>query len=121
MSAETETRQPGRRVHWLELFFDLVLVAYIGQIAHTMHGDPSWTDAAVFFALLATAWWAWVNAMVSMNIFGARVTPVIWVAVTVAMISIQSRSDASTGAADPVASPCSVTTPPAGRTRRRGS
>lgn len=88
MSAETETRQPGRRVHWLELFFDLVLVAYIGQIAHTMHGDPSWTDAAVFFALLATAWWAWVNAMVSMNIFGARVTPVIWVAVTVAMISI---------------------------------
>ena len=49
-------------MHWLELFFDLVMVAYIGQIAHTMHGDPSWLDGAVFFAFLAAAWWAWVNA-----------------------------------------------------------
>lgn len=88
MSAETQTRQPGRRVHWLELFFDLVLVAYIGQLAHTMHGDPGWADAGVFFALLAAAWWVWVNAMVSMNIFGARVTPMIWIAVSIAMIAI---------------------------------
>ncbi|WP_344062416.1 low temperature requirement protein A [Microbacterium pumilum] len=78
----------GRRVHWLELFFDLVMVAYIGQIAHTMHGDPRWTDALVFFALLAAAWWAWVNATITMNLFGARVTPSIWIAVTIAMIAI---------------------------------
>ncbi len=48
--------RPGRRVHWLELFFDLVMVAYIGQIAHTMHGDPSWIDAVAFTAFLAAAW-----------------------------------------------------------------
>lgn len=78
----------GRRVHWLELFFDLVMVAYIGQIAHTMHGDPDWTDALVFAALFATAWWAWVNASVTMNVFGARVTPVMFVAVTLGMVSI---------------------------------
>ena len=78
----------GRRVHWLELFFDLVIVAYIGQIAHTMHGDPSWMNALAFVGLLAAAWWAWVNATLTMNLFGARVTASIWVCVTIAMLAI---------------------------------
>lgn len=78
----------GRRVHWLELFFDLVMVAYIGQIAHTLHGDPSWMDALVFFAFLAAAWWAWVNATITMNLFGIRITPSIWITVTVAMVAL---------------------------------
>ncbi len=79
---------PGRRVHWLELFFDLVMVVCIGQIARTMHGEPSALDAAAFFVLLAAAWWAWVNASVTMNLFGARVTPAIWIAVALAMTAI---------------------------------
>jgi low temperature requirement protein LtrA len=79
---------PGRRVHWLELFFDLVMVAFIGQIAHTMHGDPSWMDAVAFVAFLAAAWWAWVNATVTMNLFSERVTPSIWISVTIGMIAI---------------------------------
>jgi low temperature requirement protein LtrA len=78
----------GRRVHWLELFFDLVMVAYIGQVAHTMHGDPTALDAVAFFALLAAAWWAWVNSTVTMNLFGAQVTARIWLAVTVAALAI---------------------------------
>jgi len=78
----------GRRVHWLELFFDLVMVVCIGQIARTMHGTPGVLDAVGFFVLLAAAWWAWVNASVTMNLFGARVTPAIWVAVAVAMAAI---------------------------------
>ena len=86
--AGTAGHRSGRRVHWLELFFDLVMVAYIGQIAHTMHGDPSWIDGVVFFAFLAAAWWAWVNATVTMNLFGAHITPSIWIAVTVGMIAI---------------------------------
>ena len=78
----------GRRVHWLELFFDLVMVAYIGQVAHGMHGDPDWADALVFFVLFAPAWWAWVNMTLTLNLFGARITPLLWAAVTVAMLAI---------------------------------
>ncbi|WP_255455694.1 low temperature requirement protein A [Cryobacterium lactosi] len=78
----------GRRVHWLELFFDLVMVAYVSQIAHALHGDPSWVDGLVFFAFLAAAWWAWVNATITMNLFGVRVTPSIWTTVSVAMIAL---------------------------------
>jgi low temperature requirement protein LtrA len=78
----------GRRVHWLELFFDLVMVACVGQIAHTMHGDPGLLQFAGFFGLLAAVWWAWVNSSVTMNLFGARVTPSIWATLTIAMIAI---------------------------------
>lgn len=78
----------GRRVHWLELFFDLVMVAYIGQVAHGMHGDPGWAEALVFLVLFAAAWWAWVNMTLTLNLFGARVTPLLWAGVTVAMIAI---------------------------------
>jgi low temperature requirement protein LtrA len=88
LGGEESAPRSGRRVHWLELFFDLVLVAYIGQVAHTMHGDPTWIDALGFFALLAAAWWAWVNATVTMNLFGSRITPSIWVAVTIAMMAV---------------------------------
>ncbi|QWT25071.1 low temperature requirement protein A [Subtercola sp. PAMC28395] len=88
ISTTPAAAHPGRRVHWLELFFDLVMAAYIGQIAHTMHGDPSWLDAVAFVAFLAAAWWAWVNATVTMNLFGVRITPSIWVSVTIAMIAI---------------------------------
>lgn len=75
-------------MHWLELFFDLVMVVYIGQVAHFVHGDPSWNDGFTFIAFLAVAWWAWVNATVTMNLFGARVTASIWTAVTIAMVAI---------------------------------
>src|SRR3954451_18544873 len=85
---QTPPAAPGRGAHWLELFFDLVMVAYINQIAHTLHGDPSWMDAVVFFAFLAAAWWAWVNATVTMNLFGVRTAPSIWITVTLAMAAL---------------------------------
>jgi low temperature requirement protein LtrA len=64
------------------------MVAYISQIAHTLHGDPSWTQALAFFALLAVAWWAWVNATITMNLFGVHITPMIWITVTLAMVAL---------------------------------
>jgi low temperature requirement protein LtrA len=97
-SLTTASARPARRVHWLELFFDLVMVAYIGQIAHTMHGDPSWVDAAAFFAFLAAAWWAWVNATLTMNLFGVRITPSVWIAVSIAMMAIGVMAAAVPGA-----------------------
>ena len=85
--AEADIRG-GRRAHWLELVFDLVMVGYIGQVAHFLHGDPGWAEVLVFFTLFAPAWWAWVNMTLTLNLFGARVTPLVWAAVTIAMIAI---------------------------------
>lgn len=88
MSGEAIEGRPSRRVSWLELFFDLVMVACIGQIAHTMHGEPDLGTTATFFLLLAAAWWAWMNASMTMNFFAARITATLWIAVTIAMAGI---------------------------------
>lgn len=75
-------------MHGLELFFDLVMVVYIGQVAHGMHGEPGWRDLAVFALLLAAAWWVWINVTLTLNLFGTTVTLPIWAAVTVVMVAI---------------------------------
>lgn len=70
------------------------MVVYISQVAQTVHGDPSWSDAVVFFAFLAAAWWAWVNATITMNLFGTRITPSIWITVSIAMIALGAMAAA---------------------------
>ncbi|MFE3325461.1 low temperature requirement protein A [Streptomyces sp. NPDC059176] len=62
-------RAEHRRVRWLELFFDLVFVAFAAQLSHSLHGDPSPQDFAVFLALYFPPWWMWINFTVSANLF----------------------------------------------------
>jgi low temperature requirement protein LtrA len=57
-----------RRVHWMELFFDLVFVVFIGQLAQGLGGEPGWQQFATFLFLFAIGWWAWINVTVTVNI-----------------------------------------------------
>lgn len=57
-----------RRVHWMELFFDLVFVAFVGQLAHGIHGNPGWAEFGTFVLLFLPAWWAWVNIVSVVNL-----------------------------------------------------
>ncbi|WP_051794464.1 low temperature requirement protein A [Streptomyces sp. NRRL S-87] len=58
-----------RHAGWLELFFDLVFVAFVAQLSRSLHGDPSWHDFGVFLALYFPPWWMWANLTVSANLF----------------------------------------------------
>lgn len=60
--------ESGRRVDWFELFFDLVFVAFIIQLAHVLHGAPGPEAFLVFVAWSVPAWWAWSNVMVCVNL-----------------------------------------------------
>jgi low temperature requirement protein LtrA len=51
-----------RRATWLELFYDLVFVAAIAELAHTLAGNVSIWGAMSFFALFIPVWWCWVGA-----------------------------------------------------------
>lgn len=53
-------RDPSR-AHWMELFFDLVFVALVGQLAHGLHVHPSFGALGIFVVLFAAVWWSWVN------------------------------------------------------------
>jgi low temperature requirement protein LtrA len=60
-------RDPSR-VHWMELFFDLIFVALVGQLAHGLHTHPSFATLGIFVALFASVWWSWVNLTFTVNI-----------------------------------------------------
>lgn len=52
-------QRPERRASWLELFFDLVLVAAVASLSSQLHADHSIEGLAVFAGLFVPVWWAW--------------------------------------------------------------
>lgn len=62
-----------RHASWIELFFDLVVVAGVGQLAHLLHQDPSLADAGLYLLLYLAFWTAWACFTVYGNIAGDRV------------------------------------------------
>jgi low temperature requirement protein LtrA len=52
---------PARKVTWLELFFDLVFVAAVAQVAEPLREDFSVGGIIRFSVLFALIWWAWIG------------------------------------------------------------
>jgi low temperature requirement protein LtrA len=50
-----------RHATWLELFFDLVFVVAVAQLADGLAEDPSFRGFLVFAGLFVPVWWAWVG------------------------------------------------------------
>jgi low temperature requirement protein LtrA len=48
-----------RRATWLELFFDLVFVAAVGQLANSLSAEPTTVRFFEFVGLFVPVWWAW--------------------------------------------------------------
>jgi low temperature requirement protein LtrA len=53
--------EPGRRVTWLELFFDLVFVAAVAQVGTHLRDDYSIAGLLRFSLLFVLIWWAWLG------------------------------------------------------------
>lgn len=58
-----------RRATWLELFYDLVFVVAVSQLAHNLSKDVSWMGFLSFTALFVPVWWAWIGATFYANRF----------------------------------------------------
>jgi low temperature requirement protein LtrA len=50
-----------RTVSFLELFYDLVYVVLVAQIAHTLAEDVSWSGVRDFAVVFGLIWIAWDN------------------------------------------------------------
>jgi low temperature requirement protein LtrA len=50
-----------RKASWLELFYDLVFVAVVAELAHALSADLTWARAGKFVALFIPVWWIWVG------------------------------------------------------------
>ncbi|MEP7307452.1 MAG: low temperature requirement protein A [Acidobacteriota bacterium] len=51
----------GRKVTWLELFFDLIFVAAVSQVAGPLREQYSLEGLVRFGPLFVLIWWAWVG------------------------------------------------------------
>ena len=59
-----------RRVSFLELFYDLVYVVLISQLAHSFSQDISLVGVGKFAFLFITIWWAWLNGTLYHDLHG---------------------------------------------------
>ena len=53
--------QDQRRTSWLELFFDLVFVGAVGQLAGVLQYHPTLGMLARFAMVFTPIWWLWIQ------------------------------------------------------------
>jgi low temperature requirement protein LtrA len=56
-----------QRVTWAELFFDLVFVFAVTQVAHSVSVGRGWGDVGRSLLLFVPFWWAWVGTTILFN------------------------------------------------------
>ena len=73
----TEPETVDRHASWLELFFDLVVVVAVAQLAHLLHGDahhgPGGLDIVTFFTLYLAIWLLWTTFTLYSNVVADKV------------------------------------------------
>ncbi|MGO4690923.1 low temperature requirement protein A [Glaciibacter sp. 2TAF33] len=84
----------------MELFFDLIFVALVGQIAHGLHTHPSIAALGIFFALFASIWWSWVNLTFAVNIMPELTRRQLTVIMLSAMFAVGAIAVAAPEATD---------------------
>ena len=55
-------REEHRQATWLEMFFDLVFVVVVAELANNLSRDVSMRGFAEFVLLFLPVWWAWMGA-----------------------------------------------------------
>ncbi|WP_203706667.1 low temperature requirement protein A [Asanoa iriomotensis] len=61
-----------RHASWLELFFDLVVVVAVAQLAHLLEGDLGLRDAGLFVVLFYAVWSVWTSFTLYANVAATR-------------------------------------------------
>lgn len=64
-----ETAEELRHATWLELFYDLVFVVAVAQLAHQLSDDLSVAGFLTYAALYVPVWWAWTGQTFYANRF----------------------------------------------------
>jgi low temperature requirement protein LtrA len=70
--ARFEDRPTDRRVTFLELFFDLVFVVVIAQLAQRLAAHPSWSGVGWFEFLFYAVWSSWINGTLYYDLHGTN-------------------------------------------------
>ncbi|MFB2875492.1 low temperature requirement protein A [Floridanema aerugineum] len=58
----SEKQDKEKRASWLELFYDLIFVAAIAEVAHYLHGHLTISGFFSYILMFVPIWWSWVGA-----------------------------------------------------------
>ena len=110
--------EPERHASWLELFFDLVAVAGISQLAHLLRGAPSLGDVSLYALLYLAFWTAWACIVTYGNVTdeesqAPRVLAAMFGLAVMAAAVTEVRSDRAVGPCDHRYAKCSAKWPSA--------
>ncbi|GIF76077.1 low temperature requirement protein A [Asanoa siamensis] len=61
-----------RHASWLELFFDLVVVVAVAQLAHLIEGEVGLRDAGLFVVLFYAVWSVWTSFTLYANVAATK-------------------------------------------------
>ena len=61
----------GRVVSSLELFYDLVFVVFVAQVAHALAAHPDAVGVRNFVVLFSVVWYAWLNGTLYHDLHGS--------------------------------------------------
>ncbi len=68
----TRDREAARQVTFLELFYDLVYVVLIAELAHALAGHVDLAGLAGYAFLFVIVWWAWLNGTMYHELHGSN-------------------------------------------------
>lgn len=68
----SQTAVEERHATWLELFFDLVIVASVAQLAHLLHAEPDGQRLLIFAVLYYAMWSVWTGFTLYANVAATR-------------------------------------------------
>jgi low temperature requirement protein LtrA len=89
-----------RQVSVLELFYDLVYVAVLGQAAHQLAGHVSIRGLAEFIVVFALIWIAWINGSLYLELHGredGRTRSIVFVQMGILVLLAVFTADAVGG------------------------
>ena len=63
MAEHPEHADAPERIEWLELFFDLVVVAAVAVLTEGLRADATWGGLGIFLVTYGAVWFAWVSVV----------------------------------------------------------
>ena len=79
------------RIEWLELFFDLVVVAAVAVFSEALRDDPTWGGLGIFLVTYGAVWFAWVSVVMYTDVAG-ELTRVRTVVVSMLLLAVMAAA-----------------------------
>ena len=67
MNVSVSEEPGGKRVSWVELYFDLIFAFAVGETTHVMVAAPHWSGFGRALGLFLPLWWTWIGFVVLYN------------------------------------------------------